>query len=435
MTIFPRKLTRRAVIQTTATTFALPFLESFADILPLDSSNQEAEKPTKKIIFLYIPNGVIQKQWEPKETGNEWQLSPTLAPLEEFKSEITVISGLERKVITHQAHGQACCCWLSSTHQEDWKEGSYPIGRTLDQLIGDRMGTSTLYHTLTLSCNDFTDNNESAYFDTISWKAPGRAATAEKDPRVVFNRLFKVTRQGHALGSILDAVLSDVKSLQRKISSSDTKRLDEFMEGVRSAEQLIQNREKNIQPFKHLPFPEPETIPERRGDYIRLMCRLISHAFEMDLTRVATLLIDPERWSSPRMFHGVFNSAQNHHMLTHSNNPDDEEKVANIDRFHVTLFRDLIRELKSKKGHSGNSLFSDCLVFMGSGLGEGFNHSFKNLPVLLAGNGANNFKMGQHIQFPSGANLDNLWLTINNVYGTKAQSYANSDSEIKSLLR
>ena len=434
MTTFTRQFTRRAVIRTTASTFVLPYLESFADLFPEQNSTNTDETKSKKIVFIYIPNGVIQRKWEPSGTKEAWQLSPSLEPLNDYKSDITVLSGLNRNVITHQAHGQACCCWLSSTSQHEWKDGPYPIGKTLDQILGQYNGGSSLYPTIPLSCNDFTDNNESVYFDSISWLAPGRPATAEKDPRVAFDRLFKVTKQGHALGSILDAVLADTRSLKKRISSNDSQRLDEFMEGVRSAERLVQERENRLQPTANLPFIAPETIPERRGEYIRLMCRLICHAFEMNLSQVATLLIDPERWSSPRMFHGVFTAAQNHHMLTHSNDPNDEEKVAAIDRFHVTILRDFIRELKSKKGPAGQSLFDECLLVMGSGMGEGYNHSFNNLPVLLAGNGSGRFKTGQHIKVAPDTPLDNLWLTIHNQYANKKESYADSTNELSELL-
>lgn len=434
MSLFTCPVSRRAAIRTAATTLILPYLESFGENVSKNSHTSDAESPSRRIVFIYIPNGVNQKEWEPTRTESGWELSPTLTPLQEFKTEISVLSGLERQVISHQAHGQACCCWLSSASQGEWNFGPYPIGRTLDQLLGQHGIHSSLYPTITLSCNDFTDNNESAYFDSISWLGPGRVATAEKDPRVAFDRLFKVTKQGHALGSILDAVLADSKSLRQKISSNDAARLEEFMEGIRSAEELIQLREEHIHPMDALPFPEPETIPERRGDYIRMMCRLISHAFEMNLSRVATLIIDPERWSSPRMFHGVFDNVQNHHMLTHSNDPEAEKKVAAIDRFHVTIFRDFIRELKSKKGPDGKSLFDDCLLVMGSGMGDGFSHNFKNLPILLAGTGGGNFKPGQHIITSPGTKLDNLWLTIHNVYGERIPSYADSTGEIPNLL-
>lgn len=76
-----------------------------------------------------------------------------------------------------------------------------------------------------------------------------------------------------------------------------------------------------------------------------LMGDLMVLAFQLDLTRVATLLIDPERWDSPRMYHGLFNSPQNHHVLTHTKGEEAKALLAEIDRFADST--GLLQELNS----------------------------------------------------------------------------------------
>jgi hypothetical protein len=118
------------------------------------------------------------------------------------------------------------------------------------------------------------------------------------------------------------------------------------------------------------PIPEPAGIPEQRGDYLRLMGELIVLAFQNDLTRVASLIVDPERWDSPRMFHGVFDKPQNHHVLTHTKGDAAKAALTKIDRFHVELFAHVVERLRSIREGDG-TLLDSCCVVMGSGLSDG----------------------------------------------------------------
>ena len=259
------------------------------------------------------------------------------------------------------------------------------------------------------------------------------AAVTEKNPRTAFNRIFKVSNDAHAKSSILDAVLGDARSLNRRLSTNDISRLDEFLTGVRETESLIQRREQVLSKLDQSFLEEPSGFPERRGDYIRMMCGLICHAFEMDLTRVATLVVDAERWSSPRMFHGVFSSPQDHHSLTHDDSADALAKVAAIDRFHVGIFADVVRKLKGMKSTAGRSLLDESLVVMGSGMSEGFKHSLDDLPLLLAGSAGSAFKSGQHLDL-AGRPLADLWLTIRNTCGRSAKSFSDSTGIVRELM-
>jgi hypothetical protein len=132
------------------------------------------------------------------------------------------------------------------------------------------------------------------------------------------------------------------------------------------------------------PLPEPAGIPEQRGDYLRLMADLIVHAFQNDLTRVATLLIDPERWDSPRMYHGVFDKPQNHHVLTHTKGPEALARVAEIDRFHIAQFAYVVERLRAIPEREG-TLLDNCVLCVGSDINDGNEHNYKDLQVVLAG--------------------------------------------------
>lgn len=423
---------RRTFLKSSVASVALPILESGSYIA--EAADHGHDNLGQRVFFMYTPNGVISSEWKPANVGNAWTAQGSLAPLAAVKEHVSVVSGLSRKRVSGQVHGQACCCWLSSAQSEQQLPGPYPIDTSLDQIIAQDKAAATLYGSVALSCNDFKDNHESVYFDSISWVGPGQAATAGKDPRQVFNRLFRVSKDAAVNTSILDALRDDTRRLKRTLGYNDNARVDEFLNSVRETERLVQRREQVLGLAGQVGMDEPDRAPERRGDYIRTMCSLICHAFEMDLTRVATLVVDPERWSSPRMFHGLFDSPQNHHMLTHDGSAAALKKVAAIDRFHVEIFSEVIQNLGKMQGSGGKSILDDTVVVMGSGLGDGYTHSLENLPILLGGSAGGTLKMGQHIVADEGTPLANLWLTIRNSCGRPADTFADSTGVMSSLF-
>ena len=110
-------------------------------------------------------------------------LTPTLEPLARIKDDLTFITGLDRQFVPGTGvHAQAGSCWLSSSAPQETLDGGFPTNLTLDQLIARQIGQDTALPSLELSANDFPDNKETRYFETISWYGPGYAANTEKNP-------------------------------------------------------------------------------------------------------------------------------------------------------------------------------------------------------------------------------------------------------------
>jgi len=212
---------------------------------------------------------------------------------------------------------------------------------------------------------------------------------------------------------------------------------------VREVEKRIQRAEKRgasfqlaeseKTQFRRLEADATRGIPDDRGQYIRLMGDLIALAFQQDLTRVATLLIDPERWDTPRMYHGVFESPENHHVLTHTKGDEAKEKLRKIDRFHVEQYAYLVKRLSEIKEADG-TLLDHCLVSLGSGMGDGRVHDYNNLPVITAGGLGGRVRPGSHYKFDGKVPLANLWLTLLQGVGAETESFADSTGRIAEVL-
>ena len=231
---------------------------------------------------------------------------------------------------------------------------------------------------------------------------------------------------------MLDVVLADAKALHARLGRADQEKLGEYLESVRATERRIELAEKAAKRLRKPPIPEPEGIPEQRGDYLRLMGELIVLVFQNDLTRVASLIVDPERWDSPRMFHGVFDKPQNHHVLTHTKGDAAKAALTKIDRFHVELFAHVVGRLRGIREGEG-TLLDSCCVVMGSGLSDGDSHKYSDLEVLLAGRAGGTLTPGAHHHFAGEVPLANLWLTLAQSAGVKRERFADSTGIISQV--
>jgi hypothetical protein len=410
-------LDRRTVLKAAGATVALPFLDAMAP------AAGRAARPMRAC-FVYIPNGVRLDAWFPTTPGPDFDLPPTLAPLAPVKSEVAVFGGLDRAFVPGTGvHAQCGACWLTSSPPTEARDGGFPTDVSLDQLIAREVGRGTPLPSLELSCNDHADNKETKYFESVSWYGPGHAAAPEKDTRAAFRRLFGTPTGAAGSRGVLDVVMDQSRSLRGRVGADDKRKLDEYLDAVRSAERRVEGAERAAagQP----PTPEPAGAPADRGEYIRLMADLIVLAFRQDVTRVATLVIDPERWDSPRTYHWLFDKPQNHHGLTHTKGDEARDKVGKIDRFHVEQYAYLVKRLKATADGDG-SLLDQCAAVIGSGISDGDKHLYSDLPVVVAGRAGGALRTGYYQTYPGKVPLANLWLTLLRAFGGTRPRFADS---------
>ncbi|MCP4772989.1 MAG: DUF1552 domain-containing protein, partial [Planctomycetaceae bacterium] len=354
----------------------------------------------------------------------------SLKPLEPLRSDVTVISGLNRTYLTGEPHSQAGSCWLTSAKPNERVDGVNAIDVTLDQIIAKSAGTATPFPSIELSCNSFIDNVEPKIFDSISWYGPGYDAKSQNDPRKVFSRLFGETSS--IKKSILDTVLEDANRLNRTLGKSDRRKMDEYLNSVRSVENRIAKQKASKGSLGKIDYQVPDQLPKNRGEYIRMMGDLMVLAFQTDQTRVATMMVGPERWETPQFYEGVFDKPVSHHVMTHDTTEDD--RVAKIDRFHVEQYAYLVNKLKSiQEGES--SLLDNCTFVLGSGLGNGAQHSYEQLPIVIAGHGSGAHNSGTHIKAAEGTRLANLWLSLGNMMGLDIDQFADSTGTLNGFLK
>ena len=90
-------LNRRHWLRAAGVCVGLPWLESLAPSISRAAVQTEAPR---RLAYLYVPNGVNVAKWQVSGEGKHYQFSPTLEPLAKFRSELTVITGLNHENAT-----------------------------------------------------------------------------------------------------------------------------------------------------------------------------------------------------------------------------------------------------------------------------------------------------------------------------------------------
>ena len=451
MTIRNGTWNRRSFLQGIGgASLALPWLSSVA------SASDDA-KPAMRMAHFYVPIGVVRRAFFPGEAdhvipkgnlGNVMsslgkqdpkfnvrtldQLTPTMQPLESLKQKVTLITGMDR---TFQqgtdVHAQCASCYLSSARPYTIEGSAWPLDRTLDHLVGDRVGGSTPFPTLEFSCNSHKDNKESIYFDNLSWYGTGHLAPSIRDPRKMYRRLFS-TNEIQQQREITDLVLEDAKDLKRDLGYADQHKFTEYFESVRAIEIQMNRLEKMKAKLAKVDFEEPPEAHMPRGEYIRLMGDLMVVALQTGLTNVATFMIGPERWDTPFTYETLFSKPRSHHQMSHNQTKMIDDLIK-VDLFHMQQWAYLLQKMDSIDESDGTTLLDNTLFTYGSGLGDGSTHQYNDLPIVVAG-GGKRLNSGKHINMPEGTPLANLWLTQARLMGLPIKQFADSNAEIDALI-
>ncbi len=432
---------------------AVPWFDTFS---ARASEVSGTTTPPQRMAFFYVPIGVVRRGFFPGEqqavipefNGGDMQqvqqadipvgshsleLTPTLEPLEKMKHKVTLITGLDRTFqIGTDVHAQCASCFLSSAAPFSITSSAWPLSRSLDHIVADKIGNATPFRTLEFSCNSHRDNRESIYFDNISWYGTGHVAPSIRDPRKAYRRLFG-TEEIQNYRNITDLVLDDARSLQRELGSVDRQKFAEYFESIRTIEQQMDKLERMKEELSQVSLDEPPEAHLPRGEYIRLMGDLMVVALQTGLTRVATFMVGPERWDTPFMYEGLFDKPKSHHQMSHHQKQFWQELLS-VDRFHMQQFAYIVEKMDGIVEADGSTLLDNTILTYGSGLGDGSTHQYTDLPIIVAGSGGGRIKNDQHLHCSEGTPLANLWLTQSQLMGVKRERFADSTGTLEQLL-
>jgi hypothetical protein len=91
--------------------------------------------------------------------------------------------------------------------------------------------------------------------------------------------------------------------------------------------------------------------------------------------------------------------------------PDNINRFAVLNMYHVALFAYFLDKLKSTPDGDG-TLLDHSLVLYGSGMSDGNQHNHTDLPILLAGGASGRLKGGRHLRHPKNTPMANLLVAM-----------------------
>jgi hypothetical protein len=405
---------------------ALPFLDAMR---PLGKAFAQGPARVPRMAFLYVPNGVHMQDWKPKAEGADFTLPAILEPLEPFRKDLLVLTGLTQDKARPNGdgpgdHARAAAAFLTGAQPLKTAGKGIRVGRSVDQVAAERIGRLTRFPSLELGIDagQQSGNCDSgyscAYSSNISWRNESTPVAKEINPRLVFERLFSTGSSGeadrgralreHYRKSVLDFVSDEADRLRSRVGSEDRRKLDEYFEAVREIETRLERTEK-VGTGPASDVARPTGIPKGLEEHIRLMLDMVVLAFQADLTRVVTFMFANEGSNRSYPFLEV---PEGHHDLSHhGGDRKKHEKLKRINTFHVRQLAYLLGKLKSIPEGDG-TLLSNVMIVHGSGIGDGNRHNHNDLPVLLAGGGAGTILPGRHIVYPKDTPLNNLYLSL-----------------------
>ena len=421
MMVTRKALPRRAFLRGLGTAVALPFLDAMTPAFAA------APKAPVRMAFVYVPNGIDMRHWNPDYEGRLRDLPRILKPLEPFKDDLLLLGNL-----THNGgralldgpgdHGRCCGSYLTGV-QPRKSAVDIKVGISCDQIVANHIGGQTRFPSLEVGMEDARQAGDCdsgyscAYTNNLAWRSETQPLPPLLDPRPLFERLFgkggHLTPEERALQSrfrrsILDFVADDTRKLQADLGARDKRKLDEYLTSIRAIERQIEKAESDnaqIDPGMGKPYG----IPADFAEHFKLMSDMITVAFRADLTRVVTFLVTREGTSRPYREIGI---PDGHHPLTHHRNDlAMMEKVAQINSYHVQQFAGWMEKLKSIEEGDSNVLNNSMIVY-GAGLSDGNRHSHEDLPTLIAGTGGGFLKTGRRLVYRRETPMSNLFLTM-----------------------
>jgi hypothetical protein len=444
MTTTRKLLNRRTVLRGLGTAVALPMLEA---MIPTARAAAPAVRPKRLQIF-YTPNGMIMQSFTPEKAGRDYPISPTLAPLEPFRNQFTVVTGLAHYQASALGdgpggHGRSCGAYLTGAHPKRTEGSDLQCGVSMDQIAAKHFAPDTQLASLELgidppsllgSCDV---GYSCTYTNTLSWRSPTVALPVTVNPRDVFERLFgdgdaldEASRLAHLKrkASILDFVRDDASRLSVRLGTNDRRKMDEYLEAVRDVERRIQKAGQSSIDVDSTHLTRPAGIPESFADHVRMMIDLQVLAMQTDLTRVCSFMLGRELSNRTYPEAGVPDS---HHMLSHhGGDPEKIAKLARINRLHMQQFAYYLERMQATKDGEG-TLLDSTLVLAGSSLGEPNEHDHMNLPVLIAGGG---LPGNRHIVAPKHTPMCNLMLSMIQELGIPLETFGDSTGPLQAAL-
>lgn len=454
-------LNRRALLGAGGALLALPWLEGLA---PRPARGQSAQAP-RRFFPVFFPCGAPEYWWPAAQgSGNGWQLPNVLEPFAPFKDRLLLLGNVENfspfnpdgNSSVEPSHGRLAGAFLTCVDSRRKRfELNLPDVNAIsaDQVLAQARAGQTPLDSLQLGLSttlSYCDGEPCSLSRSMSWADATTPLYKLVDPQLVFERLFGApgpdgASAGERDRSVIDAVLASSKALDGKLGQSDRQTLDRYLTSLRELELKVGSA---------CPMPLRPTFTARvglangqegydRGTHFDVMNELIALAFQCDLTRVISFMLEDERsefnydhlevrsftatsstpGSGARCFdlHGGGQSAG-----------ENNDAWCTITWWHSLKLAELCQKLASLPEAEG-SVLDSVVMFYGSSM-HGANHAAANLPAALLAS-SKLLRGDRYLEFGTDCpQRDVLYTLLNGVFGMNVPSFGESAAGVPNRM-
>ncbi len=362
--------------------------------------------------------------WTPNDVGQNYSFSPLINPL--ARHQVSVITGLEPHTEipgtpAGQGDGHMRGFMVALTgdrpQPETFDHSSHTLTAlraTLDQVVArhpDFYQENPLYRSLEVGVSEARFHGY-GHWNAISYNGPNSQNLPILDPGVLYDRLFNVSVDTSELdrrSAVLDAVLTEAQQLNSYLGQNDRIRLEAHLEHLYA----LQSRLSASQQACEAPL-----VGNYSGDLInktRVMGDLIATAIRCGLTRCFSLQL-----TSPASTH-IFSNLSVPDGMHKTCHDGHWERVRSITQYQMEAFASFL-DAFAEPDASGMSLLDQGLIYGTSEYGEGWKHSVKELPVLMAGTAGGRLRSQVHVR-SAGGNLCTAQLSALRALGLPIESF------------
>ncbi|HXI59840.1 MAG TPA: DUF1552 domain-containing protein [Polyangia bacterium] len=380
-----------------------------------------------KVVFFYVPTGLLPDLWHPTEQGKVYNLKQLSAPLEPYKSDLIFMDGVTMFPLSdHQGGSQQLLA------------GDDKIQTTLDLQLGDMLKDVTPFSTalLGIQCRISKGGTPQVPHPHFT-RRMGQEIFPEDNPLAAFDRYFagfdpganaKDTASATALlalqqKSILDNATADLNALMSNLPGSEKAKIGSYTDSLRALERRLTNPTTmpgaacTVSNFNPTKFTVPSFSDPNGAAYNTAANKSVVADLQMEIarlalacgrTRVVTLLFEHTNARQPIPGLGAFGVHDASHytappgQLTGMGTPDqvDAKLTAwnNYNVWYAQKFAQFIKMMKETPDVTG-SLYDNTIILHASELGDGHAHKTQRIPYVFAGGSALGFKLGQAFNY------------------------------------
>ncbi|MCB9534071.1 MAG: DUF1552 domain-containing protein [Myxococcales bacterium] len=430
------RLSRRTLLRGASVAIALPWLEAMGvSRAPLASA--DVVRPPVRLLYYFVPNGIHMPAWRPETEGSDFAMPATLAPLEPYRDQVLVLSGIANRAAIDSIagdHARGTAAFLTAQRAERSEE-RLSLGISADQVAANALGRETRWPSLQLGLESgasagVCDSGYScAYSNNISWADADTPLPKLTSPYVAFERLFggdtgeldeaAAARRRQYRQSVLDSVVEQARDLEGQLGASDRAKLDEYLTAVREVEVRL------------AAAPEvagcgtvelPPGLTQDPTAHAQAMNELLVLALRCDLTRVASFMLG--NGGSLRVFPFLDGVVGFHHEISHHQHREANLlALQKINLWELQQVADLVGRLRAAEDVDGTSLLDNTLLYLSSEISDGDAHNHTDLPTLLIGGGGGAVRSGRHVAYAEERSAASLFVSMFQAAGVGVDAF------------